>query len=43
MKERAKRFEDAGFRIVLPDLYRGTVVDFHKTAEAKHSMDCMNT
>jgi hypothetical protein len=37
MKKRAKKFEEAGFRTILPDLYHGKVAT--KAQEAKHLFD----
>lgn len=39
MKKRAGKFEAAGFRTILPDLYHGKSADIGKTAEAKHLYD----
>jgi hypothetical protein len=36
MKKRALKFEEAGFRTILPDLYHGKSAAIGKTEEAKH-------
>jgi carboxymethylenebutenolidase len=36
MKKRALKFEAAGFRTILPDLYHGKSAEIGKTEEAKH-------
>lgn len=43
MKKRAAKFESAGFRTILPDLYHGKSAAIGQVDEAKHLYSCTST
>jgi carboxymethylenebutenolidase len=42
IKEICERFADAGYEVLAPDLYAGTVVPYHETEAANREMSSLN-